>query len=335
MNIGLRILIGLAAAGALILTALLAAVNLGGLERQARADVGRAWTLPPAFEYAVGASAQDPAAGTAPPPAGTDALAAGGAAADSGPDAAWVDTPLAAPGVPVTDADIEALPEPARRYFRHAGAVGKPRITSFSVILEGRIRNGPVDPWMPLVMRQFNRLDNPARVVFLTSTKPPMNGIDSFLDGRGRMLIKAVNLIKVVDSRWPEMAVSAFATFLNDLTLCPLAYFSLPLRWRQVGPDDVKLSMTHEGMTVTAVMTVDAEGRPVNWRTDDRYAEVKGNTMKDRWSTPFEGTKELAGLRIPEKGAGVHDYDGTPYVYVELDRISSLVLDAESLPGRL
>lgn len=301
MNVLVWILIVLLALGAVLFLVM----RLGGLERQARADVERARSLPPVFDYAAA-------------PAGDG----------------WVDMPMAAPGTPVTAADLDALPEPARRYFRRAGVAGKPRISSFSVILEGRIRNGPTDPWMPLVMRQYNRLDNPARVVFLTSTKPPMKGIDSFLGGQGRMLIKAVDLIKVVDSRGPEMAVSAFVTFLNDLTLCPLAYFSLPIRWRLAGPDDVELSLTHAGITVSAVMTVDAEGRPVDWRTGDRYAEVKGRNLKDRWSTPFEGSKEIAGLRIPEKGAGVHDYDGSPYVYVELDRIHSLILDAEDLPDR-
>lgn len=312
MNIAFRILITAVAVAA----ALLLAARLGGLERRARADVERARSLPPVFDYAAGPAAGNPGPGTVP-------------AGDG-----WTDMPAAAPGTPVTDADIDALPEPARRYFRHANVAGKPRISSFSVVLEGRIRNGPAEPWMPLVMRQFNRLDNPARVVFLTSTKPPMNGIDSFLDGQGRMFIKAMNLVKVVDSRGPEMAVSAFVTFLNDLVLCPLGYFSLPIRWRQTGPDSVELSMTHAGLTVSAVMTVDSEGRPVDWKTEDRYAEVKGRNRKDRWSTPFEGSKEIAGLRIPEKGAGIHDYDGTPYVYVELDRIRSLVLDAGFLPGR-
>ncbi len=316
MNLMIRVLVGVLAAAAVLLLA----ARLGGLERQARADVATARSLPPAFGYGPGPAGPDPAA-----VAGSEARTA---------DTAWIALPMAAPGTPVTDADIDALPEPARRYFRHANVSGKPRIASFSVILEGRIRNGPEAPWMPLVMRQYNRLDNPARVVFLTSTKPPMNGIDSFLEGRGRMLIKALNLIKVVDSRGPEMAVSALATFLNDLTLCPLAYFSLPLRWRQAGPDSVELSVTHTGMTVSAVMTVDAEGRPVDWKTGDRYAEVEGRSRKDRWSTPFEGSKEIAGLRIPEKGAGIHDYDGNPYVYVELDRIHTLVLDAENLPDR-
>ncbi|NLJ46949.1 MAG: hypothetical protein GX430_10350 [Treponema sp.] len=312
MSTPIRLLMGAAVSAA----AILAVLRFGGLERRARADVARARILAPAFGYAKGPAAGDPGPGAVP-------------AGDG-----WVVTPLAAPGTPVTDADIDVLPEPARRYFRHANVAGKSRIASFSVILEGRIRNGPADPWMPLVMRQYNRLDNPARVVFLTSTKPPMNGIDSFLEGRGRMLIKAMDLIKVVDSRGPEMAVSAFVTFLNDLTLCPLAYFSLPILWRQAGPDSVELSIAHAGMTVSAVMTVDAEGRPVDWRSEDRYADVKGRSLKDRWSTPFEGSKEIAGLRIPEKGAGIHDYDGNPYVYVELDRIHTLVLDAENLPDR-
>jgi hypothetical protein len=289
---------------------------LGTLERQARVDISRARALPSAFRYNTQSTADGTVVRTAME------------MADNG----WVPMPVGAPGNPVTDAEIETLPEPAQRYFRYAKVAGKPRISSFSVIMEGKIRNGSTDPRMPLVMRQYNRLDNPARVVFLSSTKPPMKGIDSFIDGNGRMLIKALDLIKVVDFRGPEMDVSALVTFLNDLTLCPVAYFSLPVRWRQSGPDSVELSLTHAGMTVSAVMTVDVKGRPVNWETEDRYAEVKGQHLKDRWSTPFEGEEELAGMIIPEKGVGIHDFDGTPYVYIELDRIHSLALNATDLP---
>ncbi|WP_304222404.1 DUF6544 family protein [Gracilinema caldarium] len=291
-------------------TALIIAIRFVGLEGQAKANVKRARSLPQAFDYARGTAPQNKTA-------------------------QWVSISMGAPGSVITEADIDILPEPAQRYFRNAQVAGKNRISSFSVILEGRIRNGPTEPWMPLIMRQYNRLDNPARVVYLSSTKPPMKGIDSFLEGQGRMLIKAMDLIKVVDSKGPEMAISAFVTFLNDLTLCPLAYFSLPLKFRQIGSNSIELSMTYAGMAVSAVMTVDSEGRPVNWRSEDRYAEVKGRNLKDRWATPFEGSKEIAGLRIPEKGAGIHDYDGNPYIYVELDRIHSLVLDANSLPEDL
>ncbi len=249
-------------------------------------------------------------------------------------DSLWVASSAGLPGSAIHKDEIDALPPAARRYFYYAGVVGKERIASFSVILIGRIRNGPEEAWMPLTMRQYNRVDAPARVVYLESTKPPMAGVDSFVDGSGRMQIKVMNLIRVADSKGPEMSVSALVTFLNDLVLCPLAYFSLPLRWRHVDDGRVELAFSYAGMDVSALLTVDEEGRLLDWSTKDRYADIKGVSVKDSWSTPFGEYGELAGLRLPMKGAGIHDDDDKPYVYVELDRITGLALNAESLPSR-
>jgi hypothetical protein len=249
-------------------------------------------------------------------------------------DSLWVSSAAGLPGSVIREDEIDGLPPAARRYFRYAGVAGRERIASFSVILKGRIRNGPEEAWMPLTMRQYNRVDAPARVVYLESTKPPLAGVDSFVAGSGRMQIKVMNLIRVADSKGPEMAVSALVTFLNDLVLCPLAYFSLPLRWRHVDDRRVELAFSHAGMAVSALLTVDEEGRLLDWSTEDRYADIKGVSVKDTWSTPFGEYGELAGLRLPMKGAGMHDYDGEPYVYVELDHIAGLTLNAESLPSR-
>ncbi|HAE21068.1 MAG TPA: hypothetical protein DCG47_01920 [Spirochaetaceae bacterium] len=246
----------------------------------------------------------------------------------------WVASPAGLPGSVISREDIEALPPAAKRYFDYAGVEGTRRVASYSVILSGRIRNGPEAAWMPLTMRQYNRVDAPARVVYLESTKPPMAGVDSFVDGSGRMQIKVMNLIRVADSKGPEMDASALVTFLNDLVLCPSAYFSLPLRWRHMDDGRVELAFSHAGMSVRALLTADDEGRLIDWSTEDRYADVKGASLKDRWSTPFGQYGEQAGLRIPMQGAGIHDYDGQPYVYVELDRITELTLNAEGLPKR-
>ena len=239
-----------------------------------------------------------------------------------------------APGTIISESDLEGLPQAAQRYFRYSGVIGKARINSFSVVLEGRIRNDPSSKWMDILMRQYNRLDAPARIVYIESPKPPMAGIDSFIAGRGRMHIKTMNFITVVDSKGPEMDISALVTFLNDLCLCPSAYFALPLVWKEIDRDRVELSMDYRGMTARARLTIDGEGKLTNWESGDRYAEVKGKNLKDRWSTPFYSHAEIQGMRIPSTGAGIHDYNGAPYVYVELDRIHSLRLDASSLPPR-
>ncbi len=87
MSIAIRVLVGIIAAAA----GLLLASKLGGLERRARTDVGRARSLPRSFDYPAGGAARSSAAGSAPAEAG----------AGDGPNGGgWVPMPVAAPGSP-------------------------------------------------------------------------------------------------------------------------------------------------------------------------------------------------------------------------------------------
>ncbi|MBN1834579.1 MAG: hypothetical protein JW820_01950, partial [Spirochaetales bacterium] len=134
-------------------------------------------------------------------------------------------------------------------------------------------------------------------------------------------------------SEGPEMDVSGLVTFLNDLVFCPTAYFSLPVVWRQVDERRAELSLSHGGRVVKAVLSFDESGRLVDWHSEDRYAEVNGEQLRDRWSTPMTAYGEVSGLRIPIAGQGVHDYEGVPpYVYVELDRVRELAWNRRGLP---
>ncbi|MBN1837634.1 MAG: hypothetical protein JW820_17390 [Spirochaetales bacterium] len=237
------------------------------------------------------------------------------------------------PGGVITEGDLEGLPPVVRRYFEYSGVVGKPRIASFSLAMEGRIRQGSEAKWMPFVSRQYNLLSEPSRVYHIRATRTPMTGVDSYVGGRGRMQIKILNLLTVADSQGPEMDVSGLVTFLNDLAFCPIAYFSVPVTWRQVGERRAELSLSHAGRTVKAVLSFDESGRLVDWQSEDRYAEVEGEQRQDRWSTPMKAYGEVSGLRIPISGQGVHDYAGSPpYVYVELDRIRDLAWNRRGLP---
>jgi len=247
----------------------------------------------------------------------------------------WIETIPGKTGSIIKQEDIASLPEPVRRYFEWSLVVGKKRISSFSVIIEGRIRNSTDAEWMPLIMRQYNRIDRIARIVYIESAPKMMQGIDSYAEGTGRMHIKVANLITVADSKGPEMDVSALVTFMNDLVLCPVAYLSLPVRWKEIDGNRAEMEFTHNAHTIHAVLTFDDKGQLLNWQSDDRYAVVKGKNVQDHWSTPIEGTQELAGLRVPSSGKGIHDYNGTPFTYIELERLHSLTLDAVALPPRV
>jgi hypothetical protein len=77
----------------------------------------------------------------------------------------------AAPGGLISEADLRDLPPVVQRYFRYAGVLHKPRIASFSFVLQGKIRQGPEARWMPFVSRQYNLLSEPARVFYIRSLR--------------------------------------------------------------------------------------------------------------------------------------------------------------------
>jgi hypothetical protein len=234
-------------------------------------------------------------------------------------------------GAVITEADLAELPPVVRRYFEFSQVLGKPKIGSFAFVMRGRIRNGADGEWMPFVARQYNHLTQPARIYYIKG-KGPMSGLDSYINGTGQMRIKLFNLITIADSHGPEMDQSGLVTFLNDLLFCPTAYFSVPVAWEQIDERSARLSLPHGEHTVSAVVTFDEEGRPVNWRSDDRYADVDGNALADRWSTPMHEFAEVNGLRIPVRGEGIHNYNGTEFVYAVVESITSLQWDTAELP---
>lgn len=52
-----------------------------------------------------------------------------------------------------SDAELEAVPEPARRWLAHAIAVGTPLRTAATLDLEGRMKLAPNDAWSPVQAR--------------------------------------------------------------------------------------------------------------------------------------------------------------------------------------
>ena len=97
------------------------------------------------------------------------------------------------PGVdlsPVTESDLERLPDSARRYLRFMGVVGRPRDWSFRVGFRGRFRRSFEEPWMKCEAWQYNTRLDLARIFYIQIRffgLLPVLGRDTYVNGRGRM----------------------------------------------------------------------------------------------------------------------------------------------------
>lgn len=232
----------------------------------------------------------------------------------------------------ITEEEIAVLPPIVQKYFYYSQVIGQPRPQSFGFFARGRLRDSSTSNWMNVESRQYNRLNSLARVYYIEVLGIPMKGIDSMIEGRGRMEIQLLGFLKVADAQGSEMDEAGLTTFLNDLVFCPSAYFSVPVQWEQIGENQAQLSLENQGIVVSALLTFSQEGSLINWESSNRYASIKDDYLPDHWSTHYYEYTMLQGMMIPTRIDVVHDYDDDPYVYGRFDQITELEINGSTLP---
>jgi hypothetical protein len=227
----------------------------------------------------------------------------------------------ASPADLVTEDDLARLPTVVRQYLRRVGAVGRPHVQGFRARFHGRIRSGPVAPWMDFVAEQRTVFSPPARLFLMTGTRAgiPFDALHLFVGREAIMQVRVASLLDVVDARGPEMNRSETVTFFNDLCLlAPGALVDSPVRWEELDPRSVRATYTRGDQTISAVLTFDASGDLSGWSSGDRYASADGKVYrKVPWSTPVRGWRDGGGVRLLERAETVWGPPEGAYTYGE------------------
>jgi hypothetical protein len=227
----------------------------------------------------------------------------------------------AGPGdpTPVTEDDVAPLPAPARRWLRAAGVVGEPRTWSFRVQSRGDFRPRRDGPWMRAEAWQYSTALVPARVYVMRidmSPVLPMFGVDSYVRGRGRMLGKALGLVTVADGAGPEFDIGELSTYLNDAVLLAPSSLLVPaVTWTAVDDRSFDVTLTDEGLVSRARVWLDDADRVVDFRTEDRYADLPGGPVRAPWHTPVGEWTDRAGRVFPAAARAVWHLEDGLYEY--------------------
>jgi hypothetical protein len=227
----------------------------------------------------------------------------------------------------VTEDMLAGLPEPAQRYLRYAGVVGKPLVDTVRVRQRCRMRPAPNGMSFGLVAEQWYSVEPPGFIWDATvpvGCVPVIRGRDGYLDRHGLMTIKAGSLIPFVNASGPEMDQASLLRHLSEMPWFPSAFLRDRISWEAIDDSTVRVSITDGDLTATGTLEIDAEGRLVAFRSE-RHAMV-GKAFELRpWSAPTYAYGEFEGLRLPTSGAAVWTLpDGTelPYIEVELTDVA-------------
>ncbi|MER7751942.1 DUF6544 family protein [Kitasatospora sp. NPDC097643] len=199
---------------------------------------------------------------------GTTDLAAASAASDRFPPprvlpdslrAAWSALFSGGSAYRFEPAALDALPEPARRWLRHAVPAGTLCHPAVGLELRGRIR---LAGWRSFRARQV--LAAPHGYLWAERTRLcglPVSGYDRLTDSAGEMRHTLLGCLPLVHAAGPDLTRSAAGRLAAETVLWPPAALDRAIDWQQDGPDSVTMLVPVAGCAHPVSLTVAQDGR--------------------------------------------------------------------------
>ena len=196
-----------------------------------------------------------------------------------------------------------SVPEPVRRYLAWAGVNETRDIMIVRQRQQGRMRTRVNGPWYPIDVDLLFTPDKPERVWTGVMKPYPLvriTGNDTYVNGVGRMRIRAYSRFVLADLDGPAMDTSALVTILAELPFAPTSMQpSEQLAWTPIDQNSARATFQHRGLSVSGVFTFGPQGEPVRFETDDRYRQVGQTAIRTPWLVTYHRHAEVDGWNIP------------------------------------
>lgn len=208
-------------------------------------------------------------------------------------------------------ADLQGLPLPVQRYFRHALAEGQPRIAAVRLAHRGRFNlseRGSL--WRPFRSEQQVSTQPPSfewRATIRLLPGVPIRVRDAYAERRGHLTAKLFNRWPLADqhsaTEGDELARGELMRYLAEAAWYPTALLpGLGVRWQAV--DDTSADATlHDGtIAVTLRFHFGADGLIERVGTEARGRSVGGRPVMTPWEGRWSGPAQRGGMWVPLEG---------------------------------
>ncbi len=183
------------------------------------------------------------------------------------------ESPTAAPAV-VTEADLAPLPTLVSNYLRRAGVVGQPRVVNLRATFQAEMRNGRDAPAMSASVEMYEFFGPRARLFYMSASRSgvPFAVFHRYVGTEASMRVRVAGLVPMIDASGPIMTQSETVTLFNDMCiLAPATLIDSTIEWSAVDATHVRATFANAGHRIAAVLTFDAAGDLINFRSEDRH----------------------------------------------------------------
>lgn len=209
---------------------------------------------------------------------------------------------------------LEGLPEPVQRYFRHVLKDGQPYVSSVRLTHDGEFKTSLDKDWIRIKGEQFFTAEAPG---FLWIGKTALfKARDMYIGGEGRIVVSLLSLFKVVDGRGEEYDKGELLRWLGENVWFPTNLLPRPgLQWQALDENTALLSFQHRGMSLEYRVRFNRAGEITELETRRPMGEGELET----WIGRISGYEEISGMKIPMKIEALWKLEGEEHSYARFN----------------
>ena len=189
---------------------------------------------------------------------------------------------------------LDGLPEPVQRYFRHILKEGQPNISYARIKHDGQFKAGFNKDWMRIKGEQYATTEKPGFI--WKGTTNLFVARDMYISDKGRLIVSLLSTYNVVDAKGPKYDEGELLRWLGESVLYPTNF--LPgerLQWFPIDFHTAKLTFNYNGLSLAFNVTFNVPGEITEMETK-RYMDE--NNL-ETWIIKPTNYREMDNVLIP------------------------------------
>lgn len=200
--------------------------------------------------------------------------------------------------------EIENLPEILQKYFKKVITKKTNKPQFITVKQSAQFKTDENSEWKPITATEYFTTD---KINFLwdavmsSSNFFWVRAIDSYINGKGNMLIKLNSSITITDAWSIEMDKSGLVRYLSEALLFPTSLLpNKHLVWNVLDSNSAEIKFSNNNYSVVAKVFFAEDGTIYKLETMDKYRTTDAGYVKTLYSTNYYNYKLMKnGFYVP------------------------------------
>jgi hypothetical protein len=191
-------------------------------------------------------------------------------------------------------AQLNTLPEPVQKYFKHVLKDGHPYISYVRLRHGGQFKTALDKPWIDIVGEEYFTTEKPG-FIWKGSTNM-FTARDMYLEDKGRLVVSLLSVFNIVDGRGEQFNQGELLRWLSESVWFPTSL--LPnerLTWSEIDEHTARLSFVYSSLALAFLVTFNSTGEIVKMETK-RYM---GEQQLETWIIKLSDYRDNYGIKIP------------------------------------